>query len=82
MAASAPSASNRSMTTTVHPSRWAPRQKRSGAAWYSGAGDRYTDPGVAPNRASAIAAIESAWPSGAPDNGDFTPLGRPVVPEE
>ena len=30
----------------------------------------------------AIAAIESAWPSGAPDNGDFTPLGRPVVPEE
>ena len=41
--ASACSASNRSMTTTVPPMRWMPRQNPSGAEWYSGAGDRYTE---------------------------------------
>ena len=37
---SACSASKRSMTTTAAPSCWNARQKRSGAAWYSGAGER------------------------------------------
>ena len=30
------------MTTAVPPSTWVAMLKRSGAAWYSGAGDRYT----------------------------------------
>ena len=43
MSRSASSASKRSITTTVAPDRWqADARRRSGAAWYSGAGDRYT----------------------------------------
>ena len=38
--ASASTGSNRSITTTVAPSRWAPIDHASGAAWYSGAGHR------------------------------------------
>ena len=39
-ARSASSGSKRSITTTVPPKRCTVMQKRSGAAWYSGAGDR------------------------------------------
>ena len=39
-ASTAASALNRSITTTVAPSRWAVMAKRSGPAWYSGADDR------------------------------------------
>ena len=50
IARSASSGSNRSITTTVEPNRWKVRQYRSGAAWYSGAGDRYTDSSSGWNR--------------------------------
>ena len=42
MSSSAVSGSNFSIITTVPPNCWTPRQKRSGAAWYTGAGLRYT----------------------------------------
>ena len=40
IAASTPSASKRSMTTTVPPARWVASDHAIGAAWYSGAGQR------------------------------------------
>ncbi len=71
------------MTTTVPPMALTLMQKRSGAAWYSGAGDRYTVSPVAPNsicnRASTGLAAAS---SGSGRNSRATPLGSPVVPDE
>jgi hypothetical protein len=40
MSSRAASGLKRSMTTHVPPKRWTAMLKRSGAAWYSGAGDR------------------------------------------
>jgi hypothetical protein len=37
-----------SITTAVPPSRWTAMVKRSGAEWYSGAGERYTVSAVPP----------------------------------
>ena len=71
-----------SMTTTVPPARCTCRQKRSGAAWYSGAGERYTVSGLAPNSPATNMYSASGVPNGTSRNGTFTPLGRPVVPEE
>src|SRR5690606_21104475 len=82
IAASAASGSNFSITTTVAPKRCMVRQYRNGAAWYSGAGDRYTE------SASGWNSSESSWysgpgcPIGALDRAGLIPLGRPVVPDE
>ena len=82
MRARAWAASKCSMTTTVAPTRWKAMQNRSGAAWYSGAGDRYTASAVAPNSPAASMYRASAVPRGASGRGNCTPLGRPVVPDE
>ena len=70
------------MTTTVPPVTWVPMQNRNGAAWYSGAGDRYRDSSFAPNsrdRSPATPVPDSS--SGVSGIVGNTPLGRPVVPE-
>ena len=56
--------------------------KRSGAEWYSGAGDRYTMPSPNPNSIVHRVSRGGSVPSGTSGTGAFTPLGRPVVPEE
>ena len=80
-AASTSSASKCVSTTTSPPMRNVPSDQPSGAAWYSGAGDRYTvsapRPQCARNGASGFAV-----PATAPESGRRTPLGRPVVPDE
>ena len=48
MAASAPSGSKCSRITHVAPRRVTAMQNCSGAEWYSGAGDRYTESGPTP----------------------------------
>jgi hypothetical protein len=82
MSSSAWAASKCSITTTVDPTRWKAMQKRSGAAWYSGAGDRYTLSAEAANRPTASMYTPSPVPSGASGRGTSTPLGCPVVPDE
>ena len=70
------------MTTTDAPRRCDDIEKRSGAAWYSGAGERYTDDESTPNSIDTRPVSGVIVPSGAPESGGFTPLGRPVVPDE
>jgi hypothetical protein len=71
------------MTTTVPPSWWTPMQKRSGAAWYSGAGDRYTSPGPKPrtSRSTGVMMIGDSSSGRCAAFGRM-PFGRPVVPDE
>ncbi len=75
MSSSAWAASKCSITTTVAPTRWKAMQKRSGAAWYSGAGDRYTLSAVPPNRAVVSRNRGSVVPNGASGRATCTPLG-------
>ena len=77
--------SNFSITTTVAPSRCIDIEYTSGAAWYSGAGDRYTVPGVTPYMPMPCATCTGAAdgsPNGVSGSGLRTPFGRPVVPDE
>ena len=58
-------------------------QNRSGAAWYIGAGDRYTFDESMPNSTwhmpvTPVTRSSSAWCV----NAGSTPFGRPVVPDE
>ena len=59
-------------------------QKRSGAAWYSGAGDRYTVSAVTPNSScSRPVTPPAAVSSGSGDERSWRrPSGSPVVPDE
>ena len=58
-------------------------ENRSGAAWYIGAGERYTDDSVAPNSSCRTAVTPNGGvSSGSGTKALVTPLGRPVVPEE
>ncbi len=83
IAASAASGSNAGMTTTVPPNACTNPPNRNGAAWYSGAGHRYTvsrsKPYIFPNTATYGSPHSSTLRSG---SGGRTPLGTPVVPEE
>ena len=75
-------ASKRSVTTAVHPMLCAAMVKRSGAPWYSGAGDRYTDSSDMPRSSThMMATTDSASSMGTGSWAVSTPLGRPVVPE-
>src|SRR5262245_17594044 len=76
------SASKCSMITDVPPRRCIVMLKRSGAEWYSGAGDRYTLSPVNPNSIVTRGTRPGVSPSGASGSGVFTPLGWPVVPDE
>ena len=71
------------MTTAVHPILWAAMVKRKGAAWYIGAGERYTLSGVKPKSMVKVGATVVGVPSnGRLGNSFVTPLGSPVVPDE
>src|SRR5690606_23978541 len=77
------SASKFGMTTSVPPSDWVATQKRNGAAWYSGAGDRYTLVSSTPNSSCiSIVTPVTRSSSGLASNAGSTPFGRPVVPDE
>ena len=61
---------------------WAAMVKRSGAPWYMGAGDRYTDSSDMPSSSTDITATTDSTSSmGTASYAASTPLGRPVVPE-
>ncbi len=78
------SASNRSITTTVAPSAWAPADHCSPAEWYSGAGTRYVDASDMPisDRAKCPTPMARGSSNASPVSGRRIPLGRPVVPDE
>ena len=63
MAASSSSGSKCSITTAVPPRRWVPTVQPAGAAWYSGAGLRYTVSLVKPNRPPSICVRNDSAPS-------------------
>ena len=75
-------ASKCSITTTVPPRRITAIAKRSGAAWYSGPGDRYTVPGPMLNGPMHTLSSELTKAMSVDSGGTYTPLGRPVVPDE
>lgn len=54
----------------------------AGAAWYSGAGFRYTVSSPKPNNPPSIAVRNDGAPSGAGGSGGTMPFGLPVVPDE
>lgn len=83
MSRSDSSASKRSIRTIVPPTEVMVPQKRSGAAWYRGAGHRYTvsesNPYIGANTAVYGSIVASTSPSG---RAGLIPLGLPVVPDE
>ena len=64
------------------PSRCTVVDQPAGAEWYSGAGQRYTEPSVTPKSPPTRPLNAFVVPSGAPIVGGLMPFGRPVVPEE
>ena len=82
MSARQRSGSKCSMTTTVPPRRCAVIDQTNGAEWYSGAGLRYTSPGVNPMIPPSIPDSVTSEPKGRLVSGRRMPFGCPVVPEE
>jgi hypothetical protein len=62
--------------------RWISIDHEIGAAWYSGAGERYTLPSTKPHHSKNRVSGSGPSPIGANVNGRTMPLGRPVVPDE
>ena len=69
------------MITDVPPKRMTVMLKRSGAAWYRGAGVRYTE--SLPRPYSLVATIINVLLASIASSSSsvLTPLGRPVVPD-
>ena len=76
------SASKRSITTTVPPRRCTVVDQPAGAAWYSGAGLRYTESSPQRYRPPTSMLNDVGAPRGVPTLGGLMPLGFPVVPDE
>src|SRR3954454_5194143 len=71
------------MITTVPPRAVMLIEKRNGAAWYIGAGERYTDSVVTPNSSCRTPVTPNGNVSrGSGTNALVTPFGSPVVPDE
>ena len=83
MRSSAPSAVQRSISTTVWPRCSDIVVQLLTAVWYSGAWVIWTLPswGLEPNSISSIPAVEEASSGGRGSSARRTPLGRPVVPD-
>ena len=82
MAASRSSGSKCSITTAVPPRRCVPIVQPAGAAWYSGAGERYTVSRVKPKSPPSSRVRNDTAPRSVSTSGGRMPLGWPVVPEE